>query len=227
MTTCLNFLNVGEFLAKTFDAQTHPAILHNAVQLSLPDDIKLPRHPPCECRKTQNSGHRNMRQETRPLMEHTNHQNPPCMKFESSCRNGTPGMSRSRDGLTTGNFGSYPQRGFSSVTLPPLPPIFETLLNTDNVSKVILEFDGFLQSTGQPRLLLLGVSHSLPAPDCPFYFRSSPFSDRLSSNFHSYLLCHPLFSRDDFVLTFSLSLFDSLSVFVSPVLDRSAVCLAR
>ena len=80
MTTCLNFLNVGESLAKTFDARTHPAILHNAVQLSLPDDIKLPRHPPCQCRKTQNSGHRNMRQETRPFMEHTYHQNPPCMK---------------------------------------------------------------------------------------------------------------------------------------------------
>ena len=113
------------------------------------------------------------------------------------------------------------------MTLPP-PPIFEALLNTGDVSKVILEFDGFLQSTGQPRLLLLGASHSLPAPDCPFYFRSSPFSDRLSSNFHSYLLPHPLFSRDDFVFTFPLSLFDSLSVFVSPVLelgDLSSLCL--
>jgi hypothetical protein len=59
-------------------------------------------------------------------------------------------------------FGSYPQRGLSSVTLPPLPPIFEALLNTEDVSKVILEIDGFLQSTGRPRLLLLGASHCLP-----------------------------------------------------------------
>jgi hypothetical protein len=42
-----------------------------------------------------------------------------------------------------GDFGSYPQRGFSSVTLPLLPPIFETLLNTEDVSKVIVEFDAF------------------------------------------------------------------------------------
>lgn len=61
-----------------------------------------------------------------------------------------------------GDFGSYPQRGLSSVTLPPLAPIFEALLNTEDVSKVILEFDGFLQSIGQPRLLLLGASHCLP-----------------------------------------------------------------
>jgi hypothetical protein len=94
-------------------------------------------------------------------------------------------MSRRRDGLAAGNFGSYPQRGFSSVTLPLLPPIFKALLNTEeDVSKVILEFDGSLQSTGQPRLLLLRASHCLPPTVLSAVESSHYLSDRLFSNFH-------------------------------------------
>jgi hypothetical protein len=133
MTTCLNFLNVGESLAKSPRRST-PKILGIVIWTRNPTfhgTYKAPKFALYE-------------------------------KFESSCRNGTRGMSRRRDGLAAENFGSYLQRGFSSVTLLRLPPIFEALLNTEDVSKVILEIDGFLQSTGRPRLLLLGASHYLP-----------------------------------------------------------------